>query len=82
LFFLTIQLIGSAPTVSNFASYRGVLIVITRLGAELEVVVLVELFATTGAAEGLAAGVFSDCGAGVCDAPGWPFWFCGGFGVK
>jgi hypothetical protein len=28
-----IQLIGSAPSVSNFASYSGVLIVIIRFGA-------------------------------------------------
>ena len=35
LFFFITQLIGSAPSVSNFASYSGGLIVIIRLAAAL-----------------------------------------------
>jgi hypothetical protein len=48
-FFLIIQLIGSAPSVSNFASYSGVLIVISRLAAA------VTLAAGPGVADALSA---------------------------
>ena len=43
LFFLMIQLIGSAPRVSNFTSYRSVLTVIVRCGAWLIAVLGVDV---------------------------------------
>jgi len=56
LFFFRIQLIGSAPSVSNFASYSGVEIVIVRCGAAF----------TFGVRMGAGAGVleFAACWAG------------------
>src|SRR5215217_1337802 len=57
LFFLMIQLIASAPSVSNFASYSGVLTVTVRWGAAFT------LGVATGA--GVAVGVVE---AAVCDA--------------
>ena len=52
------------------------------MGAALEALAVVVLVAAAGTVEGLGTGVFPDCAAGVCDAPGWPFGFCGGLGVK
>src|SRR5688500_14759706 len=68
-----IQLIGSAPRVSNFASYSGVFTVIVRCGAALTFGV------GTGTAE--ATGAAACCvavGLAVCE-PGAPaFGFAGG----
>src|SRR5688572_15188862 len=60
LFFLIIQLTGSAPSVSNFASYSGVLMVMVRCGAALT-------FGVGSGAGGAAAAVSEP---GVCVAVG------------
>jgi len=73
LFFLTIQLIGSAPNVSNFAWYSGVLTVITLFGALLDVTGDVELVEPAGivaAVAGLGPGAFPASAEGDGEAPG------------
>ncbi len=60
MFTFKIQLTGSAPSVSNFASYSGVLTVIVRCGAALTLRI--------GCGVG-AAGVFVEL-AGCCVAVG------------
>ena len=75
LFFLMIQLTASAPSVSNFASYSGVLIVTVLCGAAFTFGV------KTGA--GVAAGVLelADCDAvalAVGEGVALAFGFVGG----
>lgn len=56
------QLMASAPSVSNFASYKGVFTEIVRCGAVFTATEGDEEEAGLGAADGADCGVALDCG--------------------
>ena len=62
LFFLIIQLTASAPSVSNFASYKGVFTEIVRCGAVFAVTAGDDEGVGLGAVEGAVCGVALGCG--------------------
>jgi len=75
-----IQLIASAPSVSNFASYKGVLTEIVRCGAVFTATDGDDEVAGLGVADGADCGVALDCG--LACAPGFAFGAGGFTGIR
>lgn len=73
LFFMTIQLVGSPPSVSSFAWYSGVFIVMILLGAVLEAAGVEEFPVATGAIDGFGAGEFTGRADGDAEGFDCPF---------